>query len=67
MDLGELFIVDSGPGEASFIVAAKAKSFVCQVRKPLRPSLRPPLRPPARPPGRPSVRVVWCGAACLEV
>ena len=31
MDLGELFIIDSGPQEASFIVAAKAKSFVCQV------------------------------------
>lgn len=31
MDLGELFVIDSGPEEASFIVAAKAKSFVCQV------------------------------------
>lgn len=31
MDLGELFIIDSGPFEASFIVATKAKSFVCQV------------------------------------
>jgi hypothetical protein len=32
LDMGELFVVDSGPMEASFIVASKAKSFVCQVR-----------------------------------
>lgn len=40
LDLGELFIIDSGPGEASFIVACKAKSFVCQVRLRLRLRLR---------------------------
>lgn len=30
MDLGELFVIDSGEQEQSFIVAAKVKSFVLQ-------------------------------------
>lgn len=50
LDLGELFIVDSGPAEASFIVAAKAKSFVCQVR-----AVRFPIELLAQHTGCPSV------------